>query len=289
MSVIDLNEFNMKNLFQNSSILIIGKRRSGKSWLLRDIFYNKKDIPSGIVFSGSEHVAPFFSKFIPDIYIYKDFDPRIMENAFINQKNKLRKYQKNEKYLDDEGKCLDNSFFVVLDDMLAEGKKWKNDETIKTLFLNGRHYNIFNCVTLQYLKGVPPDIRQNIDYVFIFNEPSIERRKIIYNEYCSCIPTFKIFCDIMDNICSDYGCLVVQQTGGKSNKIEELVFWYKAEPRENFKVGSKNYWHYHNKQYNDTHGLERDKINEEIMKRERDTNKKIKVFVNKQGKISKVK
>ena len=35
----------------------------------------------------------------------------------------------------------------------------------------------------------------------------------------------------------------------KSNNLEDQVFWYKAEPHADFKLGSKELWDYHNQNY----------------------------------------
>lgn len=35
-----------------------------------------------------------------------------------------------------------------------------------------------------------------------------------------------------------------------SNKIEDICFWYKAEDRPKFKLGSAKFWEYHQRRYN---------------------------------------
>ena len=62
---LELKKFKIKSILPDATILCLGKRRSGKSWLVRDIFYHHRDIPSGLVFSGTEEASPFFGDFIP--------------------------------------------------------------------------------------------------------------------------------------------------------------------------------------------------------------------------------
>lgn len=284
---LELNKFNMKEMLTDSTVLVIGRRRSGKSFLIRDIFYNKQDIPMGIVFSGTEAASPFFGDFIPDSFIHSEYSSEIMESIFTKQKTKLRKFKERRRG-DDKGKCKDNNFFIVLDDMLHDASSWKKDKSIKSLFMNGRHYNVMGIVAVQYALGIPPDLRNNIDYVFIFNEPSIKNRKKIYEDYCSMIPSFDEFCNILDSCTRNYECLVVKTTGGSSNKIEDQVFWYKAEPHKNFKVGSKAIWDYHNKVYNKHYDKDYDILQEQIIEeRERfKSSNKLKLFVNKTGDVT---
>ena len=46
-------------------------------------------------------------------------------------------------------------------------ENWKKEKTIKSIFFNGRHYNILFILTMQYPLGITPELRSNIDYVFI--------------------------------------------------------------------------------------------------------------------------
>jgi hypothetical protein len=45
----------------------------------------------------------------------------------------------------------------------------------------------------------------------------------------------------MDQTTENYECLVINNNA-KSNKLTDQVFWYKAEQRPDFKLGSKEFW-----------------------------------------------
>jgi hypothetical protein len=45
----------------------------------------------------------------------------------------------------------------------------------------------------------------------------------------------------MDQCTEDYECLVIHN-GARTNKIEDCVFWYKATPHSDFKIGSREHW-----------------------------------------------
>ena len=112
---------------------------------------------------------------------------------------------------------------------------------MRLLFMNGRHWKIMTVITMQYPLGVPPNLRTNIDYVFILREPYLTNRKRIYENYAGMFPTFESFCQVMDQCTENYECLVIDNNS-KSNKLEDQIFWYKAEPHDNFKLGSKEFW-----------------------------------------------
>ena len=47
----------------------------------------------------------------------------------------------------------------------------------------------------------------------------------------------------MDQCTENYECLVIHNNA-KSNKLTDQVFWYKAEPRDNVRLGSQKFWEY---------------------------------------------
>ena len=50
-----------------------------------------------------------------------------------------------------------------------------------------------------------------------------------------CFIIFEMFCQIMDACTDNYECLVIHN-GAKSNRLEDQVFWYKANDHEDFKI-----------------------------------------------------
>jgi hypothetical protein len=135
---------------------------------------------------------------------------------------------------------IDPRAFVILDDCLYDAS-WSRDKVMRLLFMNGRHWKIMLVITMQYPLGVPPNLRTNIDYVFILREPYIANRKRIYENYAGMFPTFESFCQVMDQCTENYECLVLNNNA-KSNRLDDQVFWYKAQPHDNFRLGSKEFW-----------------------------------------------
>ena len=61
----------------------------------------------------------------------------------------------------------------------------------------------------------------------------------------------------MDQCTENYECLVIHNNA-KSNKIEDQVFWYKADTHEEFKLGGQEYWLTHNNNFDDEEENEED-------------------------------
>ena len=59
-------------------------------------------------------------------------------------------------------------------------------------------------------------------------------------------PTFEIFQSIMDQCTENYECLVIHNNA-KSNKIEDQVFWYKAEGHDDFRMCDEEVWQLSNR------------------------------------------
>ena len=135
---------------------------------------------------------------------------------------------------------IDPRAFVILDDCLFDSS-WTKDKMMRMLFMNGRHWKIMLIITMQYPLGIPPNLRTNIDYVFILREPYINNRKRIWENYAGMFPNFESFCQVMDQCTENYECLVIDNNS-KSNKLQDQVFWYKAEKHGDFRLGSKEFW-----------------------------------------------
>ena len=285
---LSLKKFKIKSILPDATILCLGRRRSGKSFLVRDIFYHHRHIPSGVIFSGTEEASPFFSDFIPDSFIHAEYDPELIDNIMTRQKKKIREAKITGK--SDSGKMPSNNVFIVLDDMLHDAQNWKKEKTIKNIFFNGRHFNFLFILTMQYPLGITPELRSNIDYVFIFNEPSIKNRKKIYDDYGSNIPTFDYFCNILDACTQNHECLVIK-TSTNSTDIRDQIFWYKAEAHTNFRVGHPKFWKYHGSHYNEHYeeDQENDHFQVEKLKKKFAKTRKLKVIVSRSGEVVDVK
>ena len=77
---------------------------------------------------------------------------------------------------------IDPRAFLVLDDCLYDNS-WTKDKNVRSLFMNGRHFKILFIITMQYALGIPPNLRTNIDYIFILRENYVSNRKILYEHH----------------------------------------------------------------------------------------------------------
>ena len=241
---LELKKFDMKNISfkpnenKGPVVVLIGKRDTGKSFLVRDLLYYHQDIPIGTVISGTEEGNGFYTKMVPKLFIHNEYNTAIIENVLKRQRTVLKQIKKEmESY---KRTTIDGRAFVILDDCLFDGS-WTRDKMMRLLFMNGRHWKIMLVITMQYPLGIPPMLRTNVDFVFILRDNYIANRKRIYENYAGMFPTFESFCQVMDQCTENYECLVINNNS-KSNKLQDQVFWYKAENHNDFRLGSKEFW-----------------------------------------------
>ena len=231
---IQLKRFNIEEIKDDKVVVLIGKRDTGKSFLCKDIMSHHTNIPAGQVISGTEAANEFYSKMVPKLFIYEEYEPGIIERLLKRQRMMLDRCK--------ESVNTDPRAFLILDDCLYDNS-WTKDKNVRSLFMNGRHFKILFLITMQYALGIPPNLRTNIDYVFILRENYVSNRKRLYEHYAGMFPNFEMFCQVMDQCTENYECLVIHNNA-KSNKLTDQVFWYKADNHDDYRLCSHDHWEY---------------------------------------------
>jgi hypothetical protein len=249
---LQLKKFNMKMIRDDQIVVAIGKRNTGKSFLTKDLLYYHQDIPAGTVISPTENANKFYGNIVPPIFIHDDYDPMITFEFMKRQKHLKRRIMSGEE-------SIDNRAFLLMDDCLYD-RAWQKDKIIREIFMNGRHWGIMYILLMQYAIGIPPNLRANIDWIFLLREQIVKERKKLYENYAGMFPTFEMFCQTMDQCTDNFECLVIQNCA-KSNRLEDQVFWYKADNHEEFRICSPEAWHFSRENYQPKEDDEEDYMN----------------------------
>jgi hypothetical protein len=222
-------------------MVIIGKKDTGKSFLVRDIlFQTQRYFPVGTVISATEVANEFFQHMVPSKLIYDKYDKGVVERV-IKRQALIKSRRNTDKTARNGSSSVDPRAFLILDDCLYDAKAWINEESTRFVFMNGRHIDLMTIITMQYPLGITPNLRTNVDFVFILRENILGNRRRIYENYAGMFPSFEMFCSFMDQCTENYECLVICNNVS-SNKLEDQVFWYKADDHPPFKLCDAALW-----------------------------------------------
>jgi len=234
---LELRKFDPSKIKNDSVVVFIGKRNTGKSYCLKDVLNYNRDIPVGVVVSPTERANGYFENFVPKMLIYDELEEKLI-SKFLTRQITITNNRKREMAKKGES-TIDPRAFLILDDCMYN-KSAMSDKNIRCIFMNGRHYKIFLLITMQHGLALPPDLRSNIDYVFIFRNNIVKEREKIYNHYAGMFPTFDVFNQVMNQCTENFECLVIDNKV-QSNNINDIVFWYKAQD-SNYKMCSPELW-----------------------------------------------
>lgn len=163
-----LNPFDIEKSF---ILYLVGKRGSGKSTLLLKLLISLlKNKYENIILVNPTYKYDDKYKIIKFTKIYEFYTTELIEDITKEiQENK----EKNEKTL------------LIFDDCVSaeDFKKNTGSNALNQLALNGRHFNCSMIFLSQKYTAVSSYIRNQFDYIILFNTKNLTEIKSIYNEY----------------------------------------------------------------------------------------------------------
>lgn len=244
-----IKTFTLDMFVTDPAIIMIAKRGSGKSWVVRAILDFFKDIPVGLIIAPTDRMNKFYGKFFPDTYIHYEYKSEIIEKVLERQRIVIDKEAEKKA----KGKKLDPRAFIIMDDCLGQKGSWVKDRPIQELLFNGRHYRIMYILTMQFPLGITPELRCNFDYIFLLADDTISNQKRIYDHYAGMFPTFDAFRQVFVQLTADFGSMVIVNRGVKRSLFDK-VFYYRApdlSTMTNVRFGCKQFRNYHKHNYDE--------------------------------------
>jgi len=232
----DLQEFDPSEMKIDATIVAVGKRRTGKTWVFRNIMYLFKDkFQAGLIISQTDELNKFWRDYVPKKFIFNKYEPEILHAVFRRQKKILNDVNKTEAEKDKEA-----PFFILLDDVISDNRL-KYDEALMELFVAGRHYRLFVLITTQYAKAITPTLRGNTDYCFMMKCLQQRQLEALWEDFGSFL-TKDAFAQIINAYTEDNEVLVVNTCPDKEVDPLQMLGWWKSCDPGPFHMGSPEFW-----------------------------------------------
>lgn len=238
---LQLRKLDISAIEDDQVIVFVGKRNTGKSFLVKDLLYYHRDVPIGTCVSATESANRFYGDIMPGLFIHDEVTPSLLDNVIKRQKMVISKKQKEQATFGSS--TIDPRAFLILDDCLYDSS-WVRMKQMRSIFMNGRHYKLLTIITSQYPLGITPNLRCNIDWVFILRDSIVSNRKRLYESYAGMFPSLNCFEQVMNACTENFECLAIH-LAARTNRLEDQVFWYKADGHEQFKLGAREFWSMH--------------------------------------------
>ncbi len=243
---LQIRQLKLQDMCENPSIIMIAKRGSGKSWIIKAILVHFSNIPCGVVISPTDRMNSFYNDFFPDSYIHYEYKSELIVKILERQTQMIDKQQLKKK----QGRNIDVRAFIIMDDCLGDKKSWVRDPPILELLFNGRHYQIMYILSMQFALGITPELRSNFDYIFLLKAEFISEQKKLFDHYAGMFPNFDSFRQVFNELTANFGCMVIDNRRKASNSFERL-FWYRAPDlsRQTKQIGCSQFRKYHEYNY----------------------------------------
>lgn len=188
------------------AMLMIGKRRSGKTHLLIRMLnskYFKENFDTIYVFSPTVNLDKTWDAINnEEVVLYDEYD-----ESTINDILKIQEITHESKR---------QNVLIILDD-LAEKLKGKRGNVLEMLATKGRHFNASFIFTSQKYNSVPTIIRNNSDEMIFFKVSNNQELKTIVDEQDSSdLKSVGGFENLLNNNTKGYDYLLIVK--GKEDK-----------------------------------------------------------------------
>lgn len=245
---LSIQEWDINKFAINTITMLVGRRGTGKSTILQELCYSIRDkIDYCVGFSRTEEVNMGLSNIIPRTVVYGQMEIDKIQALMDAQKATWSKGRKGYHLL------------LVFDDCGYDSKNFRK-QTIKDLFMNGRHIKITVIFTMQYCMGIPPELRTQVDYTFACRDMQVKNREKLRVNFFGQFQKFKEFALAFGTCTENFECMVSDSKTNQSNNIEDSTFWFKARLHlPKFRCGKKWWWKL-NKHYYEEEELELPKL-----------------------------
>ncbi len=174
----------------------------------------------GNVFNRTEQVEPRYRNVVPDPFVFCEMREEHLGKVLRCQNLILDKIKTDPEY-----EHTDPRSFLVLDNPMLE-TGWLKQSPMRDIFLEGARDRILRIMSMSYLIALQKDLRDLVDWVFIFRETMLVNRSRLYR-ICGMFPNQAVFDKVLNEVTADYGCLVIDNR--PASRGGQCAYWYRAD------------------------------------------------------------
>lgn len=230
----NLREFDFNLIRPDYTVAFFGKRRTGKTFMLRYILSMMAHYyPFALCFTNTK-INGFWQNYMPSRFIHEGFNSAVVRKFLEWQK--LRKFDPNYQNANIQS-------LIIEDDVISDPKLRYSKEQ-NALFSEGRHFKTGVFITSQDAKGINPMLRENADAVFFFYMHGKREKESLYDDYLSFLEK-DVFNALWEKYTANNMCLVFitdPQSEAFTGNPVDCLFWAKAKDPGEFVLGCEEYW-----------------------------------------------
>lgn len=176
---IPVHEFDPTMMPTDSSSVLFGIRRTGKSWFMRWFLYVWSGYFTQVYMFTKTKANGFWVEFIPEKFVYEGIDEARIEQIIELQ----HKIKADPDWAEANG--LTERTIVLFDDVLSESDLRSKSSTgaVSQLYVEGRHHKLCCMLATQNPTAIAPQTRDNLDFAVFFKVTKNSSKDRFQDEY----------------------------------------------------------------------------------------------------------
>lgn len=224
----------MPNIW-NASICVFGPRRTGKSFLIRDLLIQLNKYIGRICVITSTEQNDFWKILIPDVCIYPvEMANEVLLRIANDQKKLIKELRRGKK-----PRLNVLQYTIIFDDFAFDEKFSRYSDTFKKAYTTFRHFGCTIILLSQYPTSVSNKIRGNSDFIFIVKAKGKPSKQIIADDNMDFMDN-KAAKELLIEGTKEYNVLCINNNPTINNE-NEIITRYKATITKSIKLGDKKW------------------------------------------------
>lgn len=247
-----LKQFFWELIKPDCTVAIEGKRRSGKTNLIRNMLKAaRRYYPEVYIFTGTK-MSQEYKGLVPDVHIHDNFETRapgtegwpggmdVFLMLWYRQKQRVEALRRS--------KCNNEniSILVIIEDLVANEQSNRGFHDIPLLnriAFNGRHAFMGIWVTSQNIKAIPPAIKENTDVIAILTATSRRTKETVRESFVDSLHNDQEFDEVFQPLKEiPWAVMFIDRKNARREPLDCLYLGVPQEIEKDFVMGAKYFW-----------------------------------------------